>query len=191
MDIYTIAMNYSDDDLLKSYIPLVRKIAHTYKRYGVPLEDLVQEGSIGILDAARSFDATKGAKFSTYACFWVKKRILEALGREKKESLYSLSLNDEIEIPAAPAEGTSLSFELPQTLPQEESTVMQLLYGEHRTLNEVASHLNISREKARQLRQKALRRLKVNTPLTESLLLVNNNCVYSSGSTLRDDADAA
>ena len=51
---------------------LMFSVALKYKELGVPLEDLVQEGSMGLMKAAKRFDYTKGFKFSTYAIWWVR-----------------------------------------------------------------------------------------------------------------------
>jgi len=58
---------------------LVFSVALKYKELGVPLEDLVQEGSVGLMKAAKKFDYTKGFKFSTYAIWWVRQAIMRLL----------------------------------------------------------------------------------------------------------------
>lgn len=58
---------------------LVIKIAGAYAGMGLDMDDLVSEGNIGLYDAARRFDPTKGAKFSSYASFWIKQKIKKAL----------------------------------------------------------------------------------------------------------------
>ncbi|MDR1266963.1 MAG: RNA polymerase factor sigma-32 [Holosporales bacterium] len=62
----------SIDRIVKSHLRLVRKIAHGYRGYGLLLEDLIAEGSIGILQAASRFDPERGFRFSTYAQWWIK-----------------------------------------------------------------------------------------------------------------------
>ncbi|MEV6378019.1 sigma-70 family RNA polymerase sigma factor [Streptomyces sp. NPDC051773] len=61
---------------------LVWKIALGYQGRGLDADDLVQHGSIGLLRAARRFDATKGFKFSTYATWWIKQAITRAIADE-------------------------------------------------------------------------------------------------------------
>lgn len=63
--------------LVESHLKLVIKIAKGYSGYGLPLEDLVAEGNIGILQATKKFDYEKGFKFSTYAQWWIKASIQE------------------------------------------------------------------------------------------------------------------
>ena len=84
------------DILVKEYYPLVRSIAKKYMNLGVPLDDLEQEGMIGLLEAATKYDDSKGAKFSTYATYWIKKKIIQSLDNESKSSLQSLELADRV-----------------------------------------------------------------------------------------------
>lgn len=58
--------------LLVSHVRLVLSIAHKYRRHGLALEDLVAEGNLGLVEAARRFDRSKGTRFSTYAAWWVR-----------------------------------------------------------------------------------------------------------------------
>jgi RNA polymerase primary sigma factor len=70
------------DHLVRANLRLVVKIAQDYANFGMPLEDLIAEGNIGMLTAARRFDPEKGAKFSTYAAFWIKQGIRRALSNQ-------------------------------------------------------------------------------------------------------------
>jgi RNA polymerase sigma factor (sigma-70 family) len=65
--------------LVEEHLPLVRSIALRYRDLGLPVEDLVQEGSIGLLQAIDSFDPGCGASFSTYAFWRVRGAITHAL----------------------------------------------------------------------------------------------------------------
>ncbi len=58
--------------LVVSHLPLVVKIAYSYKGYGLPLIDLISEGNIGLMKAITKFDPTKGYRLSTYAIWWIK-----------------------------------------------------------------------------------------------------------------------
>lgn len=58
--------------LLDSHLRLVLAMAHRYTRHGVSLEDLVAEGNLGLVEAARRFEADRGTRFSTYAAWWVR-----------------------------------------------------------------------------------------------------------------------
>jgi RNA polymerase primary sigma factor len=58
---------------------LVRSIARRYRGLGVPFEDLVQEGNIGLMRAVEKFDPSRG-RFSTYAAWWIRSAVVQALG---------------------------------------------------------------------------------------------------------------
>jgi RNA polymerase primary sigma factor len=59
---------------------LVRSVARRYRGLGVPFEDLVQEGNIGLMRAVEKFDRNRGLKFSTYAVWWIRSAMVQALG---------------------------------------------------------------------------------------------------------------
>jgi len=59
-------------ELIESYSRVAVSIAMRYRRYGLPVGDLIQEGNIGLLEAAKRFDADKGVRFATYANWWVR-----------------------------------------------------------------------------------------------------------------------
>lgn len=58
--------------LLVSHLRLVLSMAQKYTGHGLPIEDLVAEGNLGLVEAARRFDRSKGTRFSTYAGWWVR-----------------------------------------------------------------------------------------------------------------------
>lgn len=60
------------DELVNSHMRLAVAVAKRYARAGLPLEDLVSEGSLGLVEAARRFDPDKGTRFGTYAAWWVR-----------------------------------------------------------------------------------------------------------------------
>lgn len=67
---------------ISSNLRLVIKIARSYENLGLDLDDLVGEGNIGLTQAVDRFDPNKGAKFSTYAAFWIRQRIMRALSNQ-------------------------------------------------------------------------------------------------------------
>ena len=73
--------NGSYHDLVKSNLSFVVKIASEYKNMGLPFEDLLNEGNIGLIEAAHHFDSSRGTKFITYAIWWIRKSILKALSQ--------------------------------------------------------------------------------------------------------------
>jgi RNA polymerase sigma-32 factor len=67
--------------LLTSHLRLVAKIAMGYRRYGLPVSDLISEGTVGLMRAVRGFDPYNGARFSTYALWWIKAAIQDYILR--------------------------------------------------------------------------------------------------------------
>lgn len=63
--------------LITSHLRLVVKLAAGYRGYGLPMADLIAEGNIGVLNAMKKFDPSKGFRFSTYAMWWIKASIQE------------------------------------------------------------------------------------------------------------------
>ena len=70
--------------LIKSNLRLVVKIAHDFKGLGLPLLDLISEGNIGLMRAVEKFDPSKGAKFSSYAAWWIKQSMRRALANQSR-----------------------------------------------------------------------------------------------------------
>ena len=231
------------DKLVKANLRFVISVAKQYQNQGLSLPDLINEGNLGLIKAAKRFDETRGFKFISYAVWWIRQAILQALaeqsrivrlplnqvgalGKIKKESsrleqylernptIEELSeildtsrdkLNDVLSISMravsmdAPlvgdedislidvyvddnAQGTdgtvmqeSLSTEIQRTLSvlnKRERDIITLFYGIGQThgytLDEIANHINLTRERVRQIRDKALKRLK-QTAKTEQL----------------------
>jgi RNA polymerase primary sigma factor len=70
--------------MIRANLRLVVAIARDYVNLGLPLLDMVSEGNIGLLKAVERFDPKKGAKFSTYASWWIKQVIKRALANQTK-----------------------------------------------------------------------------------------------------------
>jgi RNA polymerase sigma-32 factor len=81
---YMLAKSYAEHDdtdaahkLVTSHLRLVAKIAMGYRGYGLPVSDLVSEGSIGLMKAVKKFDPERGFRLSTYAMWWIRASITE------------------------------------------------------------------------------------------------------------------
>ena len=68
--------------LIEGCLPFVLTIAFEYRRWGLPLEDIVQEGNIGLLKAAERFDPDRGCRLATYAAYWIRAEIREYVVRD-------------------------------------------------------------------------------------------------------------
>lgn len=70
--------------LVESNMRLVINLARSYRCKSVPLEDLIQEGAIGLMQAAERFDPSRGFRFSTYATHWIRQAISRAIDNKSK-----------------------------------------------------------------------------------------------------------
>ena len=69
------------DALVEANLRYVIAIALQYRRYGITLGDLIAEGSVGLVTAVRKFDPHRGTRFVTYAGYWIRAFVLEAVVR--------------------------------------------------------------------------------------------------------------
>lgn len=229
----------AEHDLVRHNLKYVVSVANRYKGTGLPLLDLINEGNIGLIQAARRFDHERGVKFITYAVWWIRQAIMHALADQSstvrlpvKQAgiLYKIGenfsrlqkklsrdpTNDELaETMGLPLEEleallriyrTHLSLDAPvgeyedtsyldlleetsvppvedqilqsalasevksmlEALPPREQKVLRMRFGidgKPKTLEEVGKHLNLSRERIRQIEKKAKGRLKARARL--------------------------
>ena len=223
------------DKLVRSNLRFVVSVAKKYQNQGVSLSDLINEGNLGLIRAAHKFDETKGIKFISYAVWWIRQAILQALaeqsrivrvplnragtlhrigkrssallqelGREptvqeiaegmditEEEVAKTISISQShlsLDAPLTPGEDNKLLDYLPDTqnpgpddetfehaltesieevlggLKEREAKILRLYFGldsqEPMTLEEIGSMLGITRERVRQIKEKALARLR-------------------------------
>jgi RNA polymerase primary sigma factor len=223
------------DKLVKANLRFVISVAKEYQGQGLPLQDLISEGNLGLIKAAQRFDETRGFKFISYAVWWIRQSILQALaeqsrvvrlplnrvgainkvgraleelekrfGREPsmeeiadkmemtsyevadvlKTSARHLSLDEPFKEEEgnslldvlesdryAPPDDTlmqeSLQVEIDKvlsTLKPREAEIIKLYFGldgdRPLTLEEIGEHFKLTRERVRQIKEKALRRLR-------------------------------
>jgi RNA polymerase primary sigma factor len=223
------------DTLVRSNLRFVVSVAKKYQNQGVSLSDLINEGNLGLIRAAHKFDETKGIKFISYAVWWIRQAILQALAEQSRivrvplnragtlhrigkrasallqelgreathaEIANGTDLTEEevaktmaisqihlsLDAPMTPGEDNRLLDYLPDTtnqtpdeetfdkaltesiqlalsgLKEREAKILRLYFGldgsEPMTLEQIGAVLNITRERVRQIKEKALSRLR-------------------------------
>lgn len=77
---YAALLHERREQLVVANLRLVAAAARKYRHAGLPLEDLIQEGNMGLMKAADRFDPHRGVRFSTYAMWWIRQSMLAAIG---------------------------------------------------------------------------------------------------------------
>lgn len=223
------------DKLIKANLRFVVSVSKQYQNQGLSLPDLINEGNLGLIKAAQRFDETRGFKFISYAVWWIRQSILQALAEQArivrlplnkigsinkinktfaeleqryerepsvqeiaqalevapddvKEAIRSSGRHVSMDAPLTPGEeGTmydvllspdspapdrgliteSLRKEIERalsTLTYREASIIRLYFGlngKHpHTLEEIGEAFNLTRERVRQIKEKAIKRLK-------------------------------
>jgi RNA polymerase primary sigma factor len=223
------------DTLVRSNLRFVVSVAKKYQNQGVSLSDLINEGNLGLIRAAHKFDETKGIKFISYAVWWIRQAILQALAEQSRivrvplnragtlhrigkraaallqelgreathaEIAHGMDITEEEVAKTMSITQTHLSLDAPMTpgednrlldyladsvnptpdeemfgkaltqsihealdgLKEREAKILKLYFGldgqEPMTLEEIGAALNITRERVRQIKEKALSRLR-------------------------------
>lgn len=151
--------------LIESNMRLVINIAKGYRKAAMPLEDLIQDGAIGLMQAVERFNPDLGYRFSTYATHWIRQAIGRAIDNKAKA----------IRIPA----------HISQTIRKIEKAKAQAMkeHGTEPTTEQIAAELGISSKRLQVLLQASRELLSLDT-------VVGDSDSSSLGSLLRDDACA-
>jgi len=150
------------NNLIKEHKGLVVSMAKRYQGKGLDLEDLVQEGYIGLLTAQKKYKEDKGTKFSTYASYWIKQAIIRAIentGSLIRVPSYANDLLSPDHVNISDNTATSIGTRIDATflvtqirdiIGDDTSTHMYLSYYMHNmSYRDIASQFSISHETAR------------------------------------------
>ena len=135
--------------LINANLRLVVKIAHDFKGFGLPLSDLISEGNLGLVRAVEKFDPAKGAKFSSYAAWWIKQSMRRALANQSRV----------IRIPVQSAGKINKIKSVKMKLTEK--------LGREPTDDEIADHLGFSERTVTGLRLADLRTFSLHDPIQQ------------------------
>ena len=197
------------EKLTRANLRFVVSVAKQYQNQGLSLPDLINEGNLGLIKAAEKFDETRGFKFISYAVWWIRQSILQALAEQSRivrlplnqvgslnkinkalskfeqeherqpsseelsemiegedNNLLDVLPNDDSPSADKSLVNESLNVEIERalsTLSSREREIIKSFFGigsQEMTLEEIGERFGLTRERVRQIKEKAIRRLK-------------------------------
>lgn len=137
------------DKLVKANLRFVISVAKEYQGQGLPLSDLISEGNLGLIKAAQRFDETRGFKFISYAVWWIRQSILQALAEQSR--VVRLPLN---RVGAINKIGRALEF-------------LEKAYGREPSMAEIATKMEMSTYDVADVVKTSARHLSLDEPFKE------------------------
>jgi RNA polymerase primary sigma factor len=137
------------EKLCKANLRFVVSVAKQYQNQGLSLPDLINEGNLGLIKAARRFDETRGFKFISYAVWWIRQSILQALAEQSR--IVRLPLNQVGSL----SKMNKVSSRLEQRFERPPST------------DEIATEMEISQHKVEETLQISTRTISMDAPLDQ------------------------
>ncbi len=133
--------------LVESNLRFVVSVASKYKGYGVPLMDLINEGNLGLIQAARRFDPDRGVRFISYAVWWIKQAIMQALAEQSG-------------VVKLPLKQASVLLKIRETYEE-----LFQRYGREPTIEEIAEELDMDPEDVEDILRVARIHLSLESPI--------------------------
>ena len=137
------------DKLVQANLRFVVSVAKQYQHQGLSLSDLINEGNLGLIKAAQRFDETKGFKFISYAVWWIRQSILQALAEQSR--IIRLPLNQVGSL-------NKIS---------KESSRLEQVYQRLPSSDEIAEALDLPEEKVAEALKISTRHFSVDAPLVQ------------------------
>lgn len=133
--------------MIRCNLRLVISTAKQYSGSGLPFDDLIQEGNVGLIEAVERFDPTRGTRFSTYAVWWIKQAIYRAITNEGRT----------VRLPAHVADRLRNM--------RRASRVLESRLGREPTIAELAEQMGVQAHMVRRLQRWQRRVLSLNMPV--------------------------